>query len=197
MNKETKEYIDEAAKAGAWEVLRTQRRQKTTNLYRATERLLRSYPKLKRMSEHPEEYGFLPVAKSKDISVAPPPGSGVRDPMDAIDEHVDNRAASYDRTVARFTEIDAVVREFEKRHEFIVIRMLYFNEDEYGHERDENTRRWTFESMADALQNVGVYQNEKTLRLWRTRLVQDMTVLLFGTDGAVSIESRDRPEDAQ
>lgn len=191
--------IERVSKAGAREVLNLQRQRRNVNLYRATERLLRAYPKLKRMHDHPEEYGFLPVARSKDISVAPPPGSGARDPIEALEEHVDSRAASYDRTMGRFNEIDAVVRLFEDRPEFVIIRMYYWNEDVWGHDRGEDARRYSFEEIQEELGAVGVARNLKTIRAWRTKLVQDMTVLLFGVDGAVSVESREprqgRPEE--
>ena len=38
---------------------------------------------------------------------------------------------------------------------------------------------------------VGIEKSVRTLRTWRSKLVQDMTVLLFGVDGAVSIEARE------
>lgn len=185
-----RELIDQTARTTAEEMERRYRRHVNTNYYRATERLLRAYPKLKRIHDHPEEYGFLPIGKSKSISVAPLPGSGVRDPIEALEEHIENRAASYDRTVARFTEIDAVVRQFAERPEFIVIRMYYFGEDAYGNDRGADARRYTFEDIASELSIIGVEASEKSLRIWRARLVQDMTVLLFGAEGAVSIEAR-------
>lgn len=189
--RKTKEqlYIDEAAKAGAREVLHLQHQQRNINLYRAMERLLRAYPKYKAMQEHPEEYGFLPVGKSKDISVAPPPGSGARDPIEALAEHVDSRASSYDRTMGRFMELEAVVRLFQDKPEFIVIRMYYFNEDANGNPRGDE--KYTFAEIAEELETIGIQRSEKMLRIWRTKLVQDMVVLMFGTDGAVSIEARE------
>jgi DNA-dependent RNA polymerase auxiliary subunit epsilon len=53
--KKTKEqlYIDEAAKAGAREVLHLQHKVFTINYYRATEDALRAYIKVKRQLEHP------------------------------------------------------------------------------------------------------------------------------------------------
>lgn len=186
-----REYIDEAAEKGARKVVSLQRQQRAVNLYRAMERLLRAYPKYKAMQERPEEYGFLPVGKSKDISVAPPPGSGARDPIEALAEHVDSRASSYDRTMGRFMELEAVVRSFVDQPEFIIIRMYYWNEDAFGNPRDEDAPRQSFEDIREALAAAGMERSEKTLRIWRTRLVQDMTVLLFGVDGAVSVESRE------
>lgn len=194
--KTVRQYIDEAARAGAREAVNLQHRQRAINLYRAMERLLRAYPKYKAMQEHPEEYGLLPVRRSRDISVAPPPGSAAIDPIEAITEHIDNRASSYDRTVGRFMELDAVVRHFERLPEFIVIRMYYFNEDAWGRDRGD-ARFMSFEEIAEALEAAGIYRSEKTLRRWRTRLVQDMTVLMFGVDGAVSIEAREPKQESE
>ena len=98
------------------------------------------------------------------------------------------RTASYERTRARFEELDAVIRQFGNREEFIVIRMYYFGEDADGNDRGE-AGALTFEAISAELTGKGVIRTEKTLRTWRTRLVQEMTVLLFGVDGAVSIEA--------
>lgn len=188
--KTMEEYIEEAARKGARATVNLQRQQRNLNLYRTTERLLRNYKTYQRMMEDLEEYGFEPVGKSHDISVAPPPGSGVMDRVDLYDEHVAARRASYERTKARYDEIDAVVRQFEDREEFVVIRMYYFNEDATGADRGD-AKPYTFEEIAEELSAVGLNRSVQTLRKWRTRLVQDMTVLLFGVDGAVSIEARD------
>lgn len=112
------------------------------------------------------------------------------DRLDLYEEHVAARRASYERTKARYDEIDAVVRQFEDREEFVVIRMYYFNEDATGADRGD-AKPYTFEEIAEELSAVGLNRSVQTLRKWRTRLVQDMTVLLFGVDGAVSIEARD------
>lgn len=182
--------IDAAAEAGARKVLHLQWQQSSTNHYRAMEDLLRAYPRYKAMQEHPEDYGFLPVGKSKDISVAPPPGSGARDPIEALADHVDSRAASYDRTMGRFMELDAVVRMFENKPEFRIIRMYYFNEDEHGQSRGD-AKPYTFIDIVDALQRIGIDLSERACRYRRTKLVREMTVMLFGIDGAISIESRE------
>lgn len=178
------------AKVSAHEVVNLQHRQSNHNLYRATERLLRNYPSYKRLVENPQDYGFFPTEKSHDISIAPPPGSGVRDKVDILEDAINARRASWIRTKARFDEIDAVVRQLEDREEFIVIRMYYFNEDVTGADRGD-AKPYTFEEIAEELSAVGLNRSVQTLRKWRTRLVQDMTVLLFGVDGAVSIEARD------
>ncbi len=186
-----KEIIREAAREGARETVNLQRQQRNLNLYRTTERLLRNYKKYQHLVTDLEGYGFEPIEKSHSVSVAPPPGSGVTDKLDLYDEHVAARRASYERTKARYDEIDAVVRQFRDKEEFIVIRMYYFNENANGQDRGEDAKSYTFEEISEELAIVGINRSEQTLRKWRTRLVQDMTVLLFGVDGAVSIEARE------
>ena len=185
------ELIDQSAKAAAQEVLHQQRQARNLNLYRATERLLRSYKRFQRWEENPEEYGFFPTAKSKDISVAPPPGLGLRDKVELNEEFVSARQASFERTMARYYDIKAVVEQFQDKPEFIVIRMYYFGEDVYGHDRGPDAKRYTFEDIVSELSSIGIERSIKTLCIWRSTLVQDMTVLLFGVEGAVSIEARE------
>ena len=186
-----RQYIDEAARAGARELLHLQYSGRNVNHYRATERLLRSYPRYKRWEEHPEEYGFFPVGKSKDISVAPPPGLGISDRVELNEEFVASRKASFERTMSRYYDIKAVVEQFQDKPEFVIIRMYYFNEDVHGHDRGPDAKRYTFDAIADELATIGIEKTIKTLRDWRSRLVQDMTVMIFGIDGALSVESRE------
>lgn len=180
-----------AAKEGAREMMHLERAGKETNHYRAMEDLLRNYPRVKRLEEHPEEYGFFPVGKSKDISVAPPPGSGAVDKVEAAELYVESRKRSYVRTLDRHAEVTAAVKMFEKRPEFIVIRMYYFGEDEYGNDRGEGAKRYTWEEIAEALEHVGISRSVSVLRGWRSNIVREMTVQVFGIDGAISIESRE------
>lgn len=185
-----KEIIKEAAREGARETVNLQRQQRNLNLYRTTERLLRNYKKYQRLVTDLEGYGFEPIEKSHSVSVAPPPGSGVTDKLDLYEEHVAARRASYERTKARYDEIDAVVRQFEAKEEFVIIRMYYFNEDASGNDRGD-AKPYTFDEISEELAAAGIEKSVRTLRTWRTKLVQDMTVLLFGVDGALSIEARE------
>ena len=191
--KNVEQIIEETAKATASAVIGQQRQARAINLYRAMERLLRNYPKLKKLVVNVDDYGFAPIERSKSITIAPPAGGMMRDHNDIIDEIIADRQVSYERTKARFEEINAVVQQFANDPEFIVIRMYYFNEDAYGNDRGSDSRPYTFEEISAELAAAGLQRSEKTLRSWRTRLVQDMTVTLFGIDGAVSVETRDSP----
>lgn len=185
------QYIDEAAKTAAREVLHLQHKRAVTNHYRAMEHLLRAYKKSKLWEEHPEEYGFFPTEKSHDISVAPPPGLGIRDKVEANELFVQSKELSFVRSMARFGEVDAVVKSFENREDFIIIRMYYFNEDETGADRGQDAKPYTFPEITEALQRIGIDMSERACRYRRTKLVREMTVLQFGIDGAISIESRE------
>lgn len=194
MKKTVDQLIESAAKSAASEVVRQQRRSRNVNLYRAMERLLRSYPKLKKLALNPEDYGFVPPERSKSITIAPPTGGGVRDHEDMIADAVSDRIASYERTKARYDELDAVISQFVDRPEFIVIEMYYWNLDSQGNERAEDSKPYTFEDISNELAGYGIQRSEKTLRGWRTKIVQEMVVLLFGIDGAISVESREDPK---
>jgi len=190
--KKTKEqlYIDEAAKAGAREVLHLQAQQRNINLYRATERLLREFPHRVRIAEHPEEFDFFKTGRSSDISVAPPPGTGVVDKIESAEMFTEARKKAYAVEMYKLQQTYYAIAPFKDKTEFIVVRMYYFNEDAHGESRGD-AKPYTFPEIAEALEDVGIQRSEKMLRIWRTKLVQDMCVMLFGVDGAVSVESRE------
>ena len=100
-----KDIIQEAAREGARETVRLQRRQRNLNLYRATERMLRNYKTYQRLVNDLDGYGFEPVEKSHSVSAAPRRGSGVVDKSDLYDEYVAARKASWARTKARYVKL--------------------------------------------------------------------------------------------
>lgn len=186
MKAETKEYIDEIVKemfsnnlvAAALD---------GTNFYTATESLLRSYP---RLLNQLDEYDMTVRGKSKDISVAPPAGSGVHDWTDVQDEALQARMRSYVRTEAQLENIERAMRQFEDNPYFIVIRMYYFNEDCDGNPIEQTGRPRTMEDIANELEAAewGHARTAKTLSKKKNEIVRDMTVAMFGEAGAVSIE---------
>ena len=126
--------------------------------------------------------------------MAPPPGLGLRDKVEINELFVQSKENSFVRSMTRFAELDAVVRLFEKRSEFIIIRMYYFNEDENGEDRGLDAKQYTFTEISDQLHNIGIDWSERACRYRRANLVRDMTVQLFGIDGALSIESRENTQ---
>ena len=182
--------IQSAAEAAAREVVKLQQQPSSINYYMATERILRAYPALKQLAEHPEDYGFFKEERSHDITVAPPPGTPFRDTVEIQELFTEARRQSFVKTLARFFELDASIKLFENRREFVVIRMYYFGEDASGQERDPNAPPWTWETIAEALDDVGISRSVSVLRGWRTTLVRELSVVLFGTEGAVSLSTK-------
>lgn len=192
LKKKTKEQqlMEESAEAGARKVLQLQAQQRNINLYRAMERLLRGFAYRVRIAEHPEEFDFFKTGRSKDISIAPPPGTGVVDKIQAGEIFTEARKKAYEVEMYKLQQTYYAIAPFKDKPEFIVVRMYYFNEDANGNSRGD-AKPYTFAEIAEALDAVGIQRSEKMLRKWRTRLVQDMTVLMFGADGVVSVEARE------
>lgn len=188
------EIIDDAAERGARKLWTLQRQEQITNHYRAMEDCLRAYPKRLRIMQHPEEFEFFRAGRSKDISIAPPPGTGVVDKIDAAVMYTEARKKAYEHELSLLHETEYAMAPFWDREGFIIIRMYYFNQDEHGQERATDARPYTFPEIADALRNIGIEWSEKAVRRRRTKLVQDMTVMMFGVDGALSVESREQKQ---
>ena len=129
------QYVDEAAEKGARKLIYLMRQQHGANLYRATERMLRRYPDRKRIVDHPEEFPFFPVGKSKSISIAPPAGSGMVDAIDLNEQFIEARKKAYEFEVFKLIQTETAIAPFVDHPAFIIIRMYYFNEDIHGNFR--------------------------------------------------------------
>lgn len=189
--KTTNELIAEAAEKGAEKVLLLQRKTQSANHYRAMEDLLRAYPKRLRMMEHPEEFDFFPAGRSKDISIAPPPGCGVVDKIDVAEMFTEARKRAYEFEMFKLYQTEYAIVPFKHMTEYAIIRMIYFGEDVHGNYRGNDARPYSFNEIIEALHSIGIAWSERTVRHKRSKLVQAMTVMMFGTDGALSIETRD------
>lgn len=183
---EIKELIQEVAKETAAAVFENATGE--VNYYKAMEMLLNNYTKLAALVENEAEYIKVELqGKSKGI-VSFTPGSGGYNGTKTDDEIIEElqreKAIQYHKTKARFEEVDRVIRLFQNRKEFYVIRMYYFNEDAQGNKRDID-KRYTFEEIADELSAMNLLKDERTARRWRSRIVNDMAVCMFGTAAAV------------
>ena len=132
---------------------------------------------------------------SPPVRVAPASGGMLRSREEIADEIIEERLRSYRVSCAQFRWFDATVRQFQDRPEFVVIRMYYFGEDAYGNDRPADSKRYTFEEIAEELSAAGVERSVKTLRSWRSQLVQEMTVCMFVMDGSLSIGNRELRKD--
>lgn len=157
------------------------------NLFGTMERLLRSYPRLKRLVE---DYELVPRGHSKDISVAPPPGMGVRDVDDVREELERVRRVSYARTLGQLESLERFIARFDDNPYFPIVRMYCFGEDLNGERVVTDNGQRTIEEIAAELDAAGFAygKSEKTVGRRKNELIQDMVVLLYGNAGAISIE---------
>ena len=183
-----RELIDEAARTAALSAAAAIRRTGTggVNYFKAMESLLWNYKRLEQLVDQPEVYMESWVQhRSKSIVIMGGHGSGdggMQTDEDLLEALVSARRESYKETCARFQEISAVVTIFREEPEWPVVGMYYMNEDRYGLDRDPvKDPKWTWESIAFEL---GI--NEKTARRWRSKMVRNMSVVMFGVPAAVS-----------
>jgi len=149
------------------------------NYFKIMEKLLYSYPTLKRIVSDKAEYTKVEWQGRSGV-VRFNPNATWKSQEDRIEELERDKEAEYDLTTKEFRRIDRVVRAFEDRKEFVVIRMYYFNENADGTPRAADAPEITWEEIEEAL-DKGV----KTLGRWRNNIVNDMAICLFGIDAAI------------
>ena len=91
-----------------------------------------------------------------------------------------DKEAEYDITLKDFRRIEKVIRQFEDRKEFIVVRMYYFNENADGTPKAADAPQATWEELSEA-----IGKEIKTLSRWRNNIVNDMAICLFGIEAAI------------
>jgi len=152
----------------------------TTNYFKATELLLRNYKELALLVVDAETY-MADARKERSKSlVTYRSNAGGMPQGEAEDEAERIRISNYAYTKDRFDEIARVVRVYAGRKEMRVVRMYYFREDADGNERGGEEQDITFEDIA-----VALGKDVKTVRRWRSRLVNDMAIALFGKGAAI------------
>lgn len=184
ITEEVKELIQEVAQKTAAAIYIEQTEGKI-DFYKAMEALLYNYTKLKQLVENEAEYMKVELkGKSKSI-VKFSQGSGYNGKTedDIIEELQQQKAIQYQKTKARFEEVDRVIQLFKDRKEFYVIKMYYFGQDATGKQRE---KQYTFEEIAEELEKLGLLKDERTARRWRSRIVTDMAICMFGRDAAIT-----------
>lgn len=157
------------------------------NFFKAMESLLYNYKRLKALVSEPEAYiNAVAANKSKDVVRYSESNGGWRDPEDAKEERIRDREASYDKTKADFDRLDKVIERFRREREFPVIAMYYLHEDALGLDRDPDARKYTWEDIVLELDSIGIEATEKTARQWRSKMINDMSVCMFGAVAAIS-----------
>lgn len=184
-DQELQELIRDVSDETARRTVAALRLSGSVNYFKATETLLWNYKKLQKLVRDPEAYLDVTVThRSKSIVTMAGRGSGpsqIETDDDILEALQAERLESYKRTCARFDELDMVVRLFRQEPGWPVIGMYYMGEDAEGRDRDEHAPRWTWESIA-----LELMITEKTARRRRSKIVRNMSIVLFGAPAAVS-----------
>ena len=156
--------------------------------YRIVEKLLYNFKRLETLVKNDEQYLTVEQhGKSKSVVVYTPSGGAYRTEDEIAGDVARERLINYERTAANFREVEKVIDLFRESKEFIVIRMYYFNEDPEGNPRKPEAPRYTWEEITVELSDRCILKDEKTARRWRTNLINDIAVCMFGVAGAVTV----------
>lgn len=185
ISEDVRELINEVSRATACAVYENTSGQ--VNYFRAMESLLFNYKKLAALVADYEGYMKVELPEKSTSIVAFSPSSGYKAREDILEEIERDKLAAYQKTRARFEELEKVVNLFRDRKEFHVVRMYYFGEDAEGNQRPDDAKPYTWEEIAFELSDMGMVRDAKSARRWRNKIVNDMAVCMFGKAAAVGI----------
>ena len=185
ISEDVRELINEVSRATACAVYENTSGQ--VNYFRAMESLLFNYKKLAALVADYEGYMKVELPEKTTSIVAFSPSSGYKAREDILEEIERDKLAAYQKTRARFEELEKVVNLFRDRKEFHVVRMYYFGEDAEGNQRPDDAKPYTWEEIAFELTDMGMVRDAKSARRWRNKIVNDMAVCMFGKAAAVGM----------
>lgn len=141
------------------------------NYCKDTEKLLYSFPTLK---DHVEDrLGYFHMLDKRHG------GSYVRYAKNKTKtneyEMYLQRIESLRRSEDRVRQIDEALDAIRNRKEYRVIELTYF-------EKKKNGDRYTQDEIVEILKSEGINICSKTMRTWRSMLVKELSVRLFGAD---------------
>ncbi len=150
------------------------------NYFKITEKLLYSYPTLKRIVSDKAAYTRVDLRERSKSVVKFNPGGQWKSRDDIIDELERDKEAEFDITARDFKKLDRVIQQFKERKEFPVVRLYYFNENADGSPRLQDAPEMTWEEVS-----LELGREAKTLRRYRNNIVNDMAICLFGIEAAI------------
>lgn len=149
------------------------------NYFKIMEKLLYSYPALKRIVSDKAAYTKVELQGRSGV-VRFKPNAAWKSQEDRLEELERDKEVEFDTTLKDFRRLDRVVQQFRERKEFVVVRMYYFNESADGTPKEADAPEATWEDLSIELE-----KDIKTLRRWRSKIVNDMAICLFGIDAAI------------
>lgn len=149
------------------------------NYFKIMEKLLYSYPTLKRIVSDKAAYTKVELQGRSGV-VRFNPNAARKSQEDRLEELEREKEAEFDTTLKDFRRLDRVIQQFRERKEFVVVRMYYFNESADGTPKAADAPQATWEVLSE---EIG--KEIKTLSRWRNNIVNDMAICLFGFEAAI------------
>ena len=149
------------------------------NYFKITEKLLYSYPTLKRIVSDKAAYTRVELQGRSGV-VRFNPNKAWKSPDDILEDMEKDKEAEYDITAKEFKRLDRVIQAFKDRKEFAVIRLYYFKERADGTPLPEDAQEMTWEEVS-----FQIDKGLKTVIRWRNEIINDMAICLFGIDAAI------------
>lgn len=82
-----------------------------------------------------------------------------------------------------------VVKAYAARREYPVIQMRYFGRGLDGEQLPAG-KYYTWEQITDAMDARDLLHDERTARRWRSQIVSDMAVCIFGAPAALQLSKQ-------
>ncbi|KAE9633729.1 hypothetical protein GND95_08735 [Defluviitalea raffinosedens] len=141
--------------------------------FKMTEFLLYNYPALKEQIASIDEYiSTVSKERSRSIIYWTNGGAGQED----IEDKIKSRLDSFERTQADVLWIEQALNKIKDREEYFIIEKRYLK-------RKEDGSLYTYEEITDMYcEHVGKEISERTVRRYKTKLIHELSVLLFGSD---------------
>lgn len=149
------------------------------NYFKIMEKLLYSYPTLKRIVSDKAAYTKVELQGRSGV-VRFNPNAAWKSQEDRLEELEREKETEFDTTLKDFRRLDRVIQQFRERKEFVVVRMYYFNESADGTPKAADAPQATWEVLSE---EIG--KEIKTLSRWRNNIVNDMAICLFGFEAAI------------
>lgn len=196
LSTEMREAIFEAARAGAFDAYGNTGGT-YINYFKATETLLFNFRKISKLLENEEEYCAVEYHSGKKSFSYTPTQTGyvARKTEEELAEDMrEEKRKQYQETKSGFERLKRTLALFENEPEFVVIRLYYFGENIDGTPRKEPGKP-TWETVAALMEESGTARDPRTLRKWRNKLVNDISVCVFGLPAAIGAGTyREAPE---
>jgi hypothetical protein len=173
-----KRTVSEAVKDGAEDMCKVPfvERQKTVRdaMFHNTESLLYGFRDLEEHLKNEEEYMEMAL-KSSSKSIIRYQKNNLLRPDD--DQLLEDRRKSYERSKNDFNRMKKALDSLSSEKGYRILEMRYLEKT--------NGARATWEEIAESLAGTDGFSTnvtEKTVRSYKNRLINKLSVLLFGTD---------------